>query len=69
MNKVKKYRFISDREPTNEELSEIMKEVAIDAKINSETNAQLLLESIKNQIQIARNNWEMFSKGVVSENS
>ena len=58
------YRFISDEEPTDEDLSDLMKEVAIDARIKYESAEKLFWE---NHTKIVKETIKEFAEVVKSE--
>ena len=51
------YRFISGQEPTDEMLSQLMKEVAADAKIGNQKAAEAYLSIMRRNIAAKRERW------------
>jgi len=61
---MKNYRFISDEEPSDEDLSELMQEVAKEARIKYELSEKFFWE---NHIKIIKDAIYEFSKEAKSE--
>ena len=61
---MKKYRFVSDEEPSDEDLSELMKEVAKEAKIKYELSEKLFWE---NHNKIIKDTIKAFSEKETNE--
>lgn len=51
------YRFNSGKEPTDEMLAQIMREVAADAKISNEAAVNKYLKEMRNEMKADQNKW------------
>jgi len=54
------YKFISDEEPTDEQLHLLMREVAIDAKNRARKSDELFSEQLQQLLQKAQKQWLTF---------
>lgn len=54
---MKSYRFSSGNEPTDEMLSQLMKEVAQEAKESNQKTMDEFFESLKREAKAVRNEW------------
>lgn len=54
------YKFISDKEPTDEQLHLLMQEVAIEAKTRARKSDEQFSEQLQQLIQAAQKQWSAF---------
>jgi len=58
------YKFISDQEPTDEQLHLLMQEVAIEAKTRAQKSDELFSEQLQQLIQAAQKQRVAFNRDV-----